>query len=451
MTSACQIKTTCPYCGVGCGVDASIENNNIIAVSGDQSHPANLGKLCVKGSALHETMGDAGRLMHPVIEGQQTDWSTAIATVADRLSQIRDQHGPDAIAFYLSGQLLTEDYYVANKLAKGFIGTGHVDTNSRLCMSSAVAGYKRAFGSDAVPCNYEDLEHADLIVLTGSNAAWTHPILYRRMVEAKKKNPQLKIVVIDPRRTATCDLADLHLAIAPGSDNFIFTGLLHYLHSHGYSDSGYIEQHTQGFAEAILNAESATLDNIAVQAGLENDQLKTFYQWFAETDKAITFYSQGINQSSTGTDKCNAIINCHLATGKLGKVGAGPFSITGQPNAMGGREVGGLANMLAAHMDYTEDNITTVSEFWQSPGMSEQPGLKAVDLFDAVADGRIKAVWIMGTNPVVSLPNADKVKAALELCETVIVSDCVAETDTSVTTNILLPATGWGEKDGTVT
>ncbi|MGB2465139.1 MAG: molybdopterin-dependent oxidoreductase [Porticoccaceae bacterium] len=451
MTSACQIKTTCPYCGVGCGVDASIENNNIIAVSGDQSHPANLGKLCVKGSALHETMGDTGRLMHPVIEGQQTDWSTAIATVADRLSQIRDQHGPGAIAFYLSGQLLTEDYYVANKLAKGFIGTGHVDTNSRLCMSSAVAGYKRAFGSDAVPCNYEDLEHADLIVLTGSNAAWTHPILYRRMAEAKKKNPQLKIVVIDPRRTATCDLADLHLAIAPGSDNFIFTGLLHYLHSHGYSDSDYIEQHTQGFAEAILNAESATLDNIAVQAGLENDQLKTFYQWFAETDKAITFYSQGINQSSTGTDKCNAIINCHLATGKLGKVGAGPFSITGQPNAMGGREVGGLANMLAAHMDYTEDNITTVSEFWQSPGMSQQPGLKAVDLFDAVADGRIKAVWIMGTNPVVSLPNADKVKAALELCETVIVSDCVAETDTSATANILLPATGWGEKDGTVT
>ncbi|MDG1486202.1 MAG: molybdopterin-dependent oxidoreductase, partial [Porticoccaceae bacterium] len=203
-----------------------MDNNNIIAVSGDASHPANLGKLCVKGSALHETNGDTGRLLYPRLAGQQSDWPTAIQTVADRLTQVRDQHGPGAIAFYLSGQLLTEDYYVANKLAKGFIGTGHVDTNSRLCMSSAVAGYKRAFGSDAVPCNYEDLEQSDLLILTGSNAAWTHPVLYRRMAEAKAANPNLKIVVIDPRRTATCDLADLHLAIAPGSDQFIFTGLL---------------------------------------------------------------------------------------------------------------------------------------------------------------------------------------------------------------------------------
>ena len=451
MSSACQIKTTCPYCGVGCGVDASIDNNNIIAVSGDASHPANLGKLCVKGSALHETNGDAGRLLHPRLAGQQTDWPTAIQTVADRLAQVRDQHGPGAIAFYLSGQLLTEDYYVANKLAKGFIGTGHVDTNSRLCMSSAVAGYKRAFGSDAVPCNYEDLEQCDLLILTGSNAAWTHPILYRRMAQAKAENPDLKIVVIDPRRTATCDLADLHLAIAPGSDQFIFAGLLHYLDSQGFTDSQYINDHTQGFGEAIANASAATLDNVAAQAGLDNNQLGTFYQWFAETDRAITFYSQGINQSATGTNKCNAIINCHLATGKLGKVGAGPFSITGQPNAMGGREVGGLANMLAAHMDYSPENIATVAEFWGADSISREPGLKAVDLFDAVADGRIKAIWIMGTNPVVSMPNADKIKAALENCDTVIVSDCIAETDTTATADILLPATGWGEKEGTVT
>ena len=451
MSSACQIKTTCPYCGVGCGVDASIDNNNIIAVSGDASHPANLGKLCVKGSALHETNGDAGRLLHPRLAGQQTDWPTAIQTVADRLAQVRDQHGPGAIAFYLSGQLLTEDYYVANKLAKGFIGTGHVDTNSRLCMSSAVAGYKRAFGSDAVPCNYEDLEQCDLLILTGSNAAWTHPILYRRMAQAKADNPDLKIVVIDPRRTATCDLADLHLAIAPGSDQFIFAGLLHYLDSQGFTDSQYINDHTQGFGEAIANASAATLDNVAAQAGLDNNQLGTFYQWFAETDRAITFYSQGINQSATGTNKCNAIINCHLATGKLGKVGAGPFSITGQPNAMGGREVGGLANMLAAHMDYSPENIATVAEFWGADSISREPGLKAVDLFDAVADGRIKAIWIMGTNPVVSMPNADKIKAALENCDTVIVSDCIAETDTTATADILLPATGWGEKEGTVT
>ncbi|MCT2529690.1 nitrate reductase [SAR92 clade bacterium H921] len=451
MTEACQIKTTCPYCGVGCGVTASVDDNNIIAVSGDLSHPANFGKLCVKGSALHETMGDVGRLMHPRIEGSQTDWPTAIRTVADRLSQVRDQYGSGAIAFYLSGQLLTEDYYVANKLAKGFIGTGHVDTNSRLCMSSAVAGYKRAFGSDAVPCNYEDLEQCDLLVLTGSNAAWTHPVLYQRMVEAKKVNPSLKVVVIDPRRTATCDLADLHLAIAPGSDHFIFSGLLHYLAANGHTDLDYIEQYTEGFSSALDQCTRATLINVSEQADIDLDDLKTFYQWFAKTEKAITFYSQGINQSATGTDKCNAIINCHLATGKLGKVGAGPFSITGQPNAMGGREVGGLANMLAAHMDYSLENIATVAEFWGTDSVSCEPGLKAIDLFDAVADGRIKAIWIMGTNPVVSMPNADTVMAALENCDTVIVSDCIAETDTTATANILLPATGWGEKEGTVT
>jgi assimilatory nitrate reductase catalytic subunit len=451
MSQNCAIKTTCPYCGVGCGVDATIDNNQIIAVSGDQQHPANFGKLCVKGSALHETMGAQGRLLQPQIDGKTVDWPTAIQTVAERLLSIREQYGPNAIAFYLSGQLLTEDYYVANKLAKGFIGTSHVDTNSRLCMASAVAGYKRAFGSDAVPCNYEDIDQCDLLVLTGSNAAWTHPVLYRRMTAAKADNPNLKIVVIDPRRTATCDLADLHLDLAPGTDNFIFTGLLHYLADNGHTDTDYISRHTEGFADALDGAEAATLESVAAQAHLDIEDLTIFYQWFANTEKAITFYSQGINQSATGTDKCNAIINCHLATGKIGKVGAGPFSITGQPNAMGGREVGGMANMLAAHMDYTSDNVATVSEFWNSSTVSQQAGLKAVDLFDAVADGRIKAVWIIGTNPVVSMPNADRVKAALENCETVIVSDCIAETDTTATANILLPATGWGEKSGTVT
>ena len=451
MSQDCTVKTTCPYCGVGCGVDVIVDDNQIIAVSGDQQHPANFGKLCVKGSALHETMGQHGRLLQPQINGMTVDWPTAIETVAEKLLSIREQYGPNSIAFYLSGQLLTEDYYVANKLAKGFIGTSHVDTNSRLCMSSAVASYKRAFGADAVPCNYEDLEQCDLLVLVGSNAAWTHPVLYRRMAVAKENNPQLKIVVIDPRRTATCDLADLHLDLEPGADSFIFTGLLHYLADNKYTDTDYIADHTEGFADAVDSAEVATLAFVAAKANLEVEDLTTFYQWFASTEKAMTFYSQGINQSSTGTDKCNAIINCHLATGKLGKVGAGPFSITGQPNAMGGREVGGLANMLAAHMDYTPDNIATVSEFWNSTAVSQQVGLKAVDLFDAVADGQIKVVWIIGTNPVVSMPNADRVKAALENCDTVIVSDCIAETDTTATANILLPATGWGEKSGTVT
>ena len=445
------MKTTCPYCGVGCGVSATIDNDQLIAVSGDQQHPANLGKLCVKGAALDKTMGDHGRLLYPSIDGETVSWDSAVETVAERLGAILAEHGPDAIAFYLSGQLLTEDYYVANKLAKGFIGTGHVDTNSRLCMSSAVAAYKRAFGSDAVPCNYEDLENCDLLVMTGSNAAWTHPVLYRRIAAAKEKNPAMKVVVIDPRRTATCDLADLHLAIAPGSDAYVFNGLLGYLNQSDCLDRDYIEQHTEGFEAAIEQAMSLSQEELEQTIAVKPEDLETFYRWFATTEKSITFYSMGINQSATGTDKCNAIINCHLATGRVGKPGAGPFSITGQPNAMGGREVGGLANMLAAHMDYSPETIATVSEFWNSDNISQQPGLKAVELFDAVADGRIKAIWIMGTNPVVSMPDADRVKAALEQCETVIVSDCIAETDTTATANILLPASGWGEKCGTVT
>ncbi|MGB0449221.1 MAG: molybdopterin-dependent oxidoreductase [Porticoccaceae bacterium] len=444
-------KTTCPYCGVGCGVSATIENDQIIAVSGDRQHPANLGKLCVKGAALDKTMGSQGRLLEPSVDGQAVSWETAIETVADKLNTIREKHGPGAIAFYLSGQLLTEDYYVANKLAKGFIGTGHVDTNSRLCMSSAVAGYKRAFGSDAVPCNYEDLEQCDLLVMTGSNAAWTHPVLYRRIAAAKEKNPAMRVVVIDPRQTATCDLADLHLAIAPGSDAFVFSGLLKYLKQTDSLDRDYIEQYTQGFDAAIAQTMSVGQVELEKKIGVNPEDLATFYQWYAETEKTITFYSMGVNQSATGTDKCNAIINCHLATGRIGKVGAGPFSITGQPNAMGGREVGGLANMLAAHMDYSTENLATVSEFWNSDNMSQQPGFKAVEMFDAIADGRIKAIWIMGTNPVVSMPDANLVKAALEQCDTVIVSDCIAQTDTTATANILLPASGWGEKCGTVT
>jgi assimilatory nitrate reductase catalytic subunit len=451
MSQALKTKTTCPYCGVGCGVEATLRDGNIIAVSGDQDHPANFGKLCVKGSALHETAGLQGRLLHPTVEGQKTDWTTAIATTAKKLNDIRETYGADAIAFYLSGQLLTEDYYVANKLAKGFIGTGNVDTNSRLCMSSAVTAYKRAFGADAVPCSYEDLEHSNLIVLTGSNAAWTHPILYRRIVEAKRINPQLKVVVIDPRRTASCDIADLHLPIAPGADNFVFQGLLSYLVSEDAIDQQYIDLHTEGFEETLLEAASLGVQLVAEKSGLAIDALTTFYRWYTCTPKTVTFYSQGINQSATGTDKCNAIINCHLATGRIGKVGAGPFSITGQPNAMGGREVGGLANVLAAHMDYSKDNIGIVSRFWNTQTASSKPGLKAVDLFDAVAEGKIKAIWIMGTNPAVSMPNADRVKAALEKCETVIVSDCVALTDTTQTANILLPACDWGEKSGTVT
>ncbi|MGJ8689177.1 MAG: nitrate reductase [Gammaproteobacteria bacterium] len=443
-------QTTCPYCGVGCGVDATVVAGKVTNVVGAQ-HPANLGRLCVKGSALHETLGEQGRLLHPRIQGARTDWGTALDHVAAKFKETIRDHGPDSVAFYLSGQLLTEDYYVANKLMKGFIGSSNVDTNSRLCMASAVAGYKRAFGADVVPCNYEDLECCDLLIMAGSNAAWTHPVLYQRISAAKKANPRMRIVVIDPRRTATCDIADLHLALKPGADAFLFIGLLHYLNKRRAIDHDFIDAHTEGFDAAIDASASFDLEESATCTGLDIGDLEQFYQWFSRTEKTVSFYSQGINQSATGTDKCNAIINCHLATGRIGKPGMGPFSITGQPNAMGGREVGGLANQLAAHMDFNADDVQCVSEFWDAPNIARTPGLKAVDLFDAIEQGKIKAVWIMATNPVVSLPDTERVRAALQQCEFVVVSDCIAETDTNACANVLLPATGWSEKDGTVT
>lgn len=452
MSAAAQLKTTCPYCGVGCGVTAQPgPDNDVIAVSGTTDHPANLGRLCVKGSALHETLSNSGRLELPVVDGRSVSWLYAIDQVAGRFKSIADKYGPDSVAFYLSGQLLTEDYYVANKLMKGFIGSANVDTNSRLCMSSAVVGYKRAFGSDTVPCSYEDLEICDLLVMVGSNAAWTHPVLYQRIAAAKQQRPEMKVVVVDTRRTATCDIADLVLTLQPGSDAWLFNGLLCYLDSNNLTDQGFIDDHTDQYEAAFSAAKSADLQTVAKHTGLCLDDLNTFFTWYGATEKTVSFYSQGINQSSSGSDKCNAIINCHLATGRIGKPGMGPFSITGQPNAMGGREVGGLANQLAAHMDFAAEDVDRVGRFWGAEKMAGKPGLKAVDLFDAIDKGKVKAVWIMATNPVVSMPNADAVRSALQRCELVVVSDCVAETDTTALADILLPTTGWGEKVGTVT
>lgn len=446
-------KTTCPYCGVGCGVDVQTSNEQplrAIAVNGTSNHPANLGRLCVKGSSLHETTESKHRILSPRMGSDTVSWDTALDTVATRFQQTIQQYGKDSVAFYLSGQLLTEDYYVANKLMKGYIGTANVDTNSRLCMASAVVGYKRAFGADAVPCSYEDLESSDLIILIGSNAAWTHPVLYQRMVAAKKARPDMKVVLIDPRKTASADIADLHLPLKPASDGFLFNGLLNYLIEHQFINQDYINQHTDGFETTRDAVNFCSLEKTAEITGLAIADLIKFFNWFANTEKTISFYSQGINQSSTGSDKCNAIINCHLATGKIGKEGAGPFSITGQPNAMGGREVGGLANQLAAHMDFLPDDTDRVQRFWDSPSIATEPGLKAVDLFDAIEEGKIKAVWIMATNPAVSLPNSEKVRSALEKCDFVVVSDYV-ENDTSHYADIVLPSTSWGEKDGTVT
>jgi len=449
------VKSTCPYCGVGCGVTATPLPDGAIAIAGDRSHPANAGRLCVKGAALGETIDLEGRLLHPTLREdgalRQATWSEAIDRVAIGLRDIIAEHGPDAVAFYVSGQLLTEDYYVANKLMKGYIGSANIDTNSRLCMSSAVAGHKRAFGADLVPGNYEDFDQADMIVLVGANSAWCHPILFQRIVRLKEARPEVQVVVIDPRRTATCEVADLHLPVKPGSDVWLFNGLLSYLAREGKTDAAFVAAHTSGVAPALAAAD-ISLAQVAAECRLDPADLLRFYQLFGATARVVTAFSQGVNQSSSGTDKVNSIINCHLLTGRIGQPGMGPFSLTGQPNAMGGREVGGLANMLAAHMDLHEaSHRALVQAFWQSPRMAHTPGLKAVDLFQAIEAGKVKAVWIIATNPMVSLPDAHQVQRALEQCELVIVSDIVANTDTNAFADVLLPALGWGEKDGTVT
>jgi len=452
MTGNRTVRTTCPYCGVGCGVLAEATSDGAVSVRGDPDHPANYGRLCSKGSALAETIDLDGRLLSPKIHGRTTGWDAALDLVATTFSRTIEEYGPNSVAFYVSGQLLTEDYYIANKLMKGFIGTANIDTNSRLCMASSVAGHRRAFGSDTVPGSYEDLELADLVVLVGSNLAWCHPVLYQRLAAAKQKRPQMRVVTIDPRRTMTSEIADLHLPIGADGDVALFAGLLAWLADNDALDPDYIAAHTSGFAEALTSARAIGYDGIARQTGLTFEAIRQFYALFGATPKVVTVYSQGVNQSSSGTDKVNAILNCHLATGRIGKPGAGPFSVTGQPNAMGGREVGGLANMLAAHMEIENPmHRDLVQRFWRSPVIADKPGLKAVEMFRAVADGRIKALWIMATNPADTMPDAGAVEAALGTCPFVVVSDILAETDTMRRAHVALPATGWGEKDGTVT
>jgi len=446
------IKTTCPYCGVGCGVIATQKADGSVAIQGDKDHPANFGRLCSKGSALGETVDLEGRLLYPQICGARVDWDNALDLVASRFKTTIEEHGKDSVAFYVSGQILTEDYYVANKLMKGFIGSGNIDTNSRLCMASSVSGHRKAFGSDTVPGTYEDLELADVIVLVGSNLLWCHPVLYQRIAAAKAQRPDMRVVLVDPRRTKTADLADMHLAIEPDSDSALFVGLLRWLADCNKTDKAWIDAYANGFGKALHEADVWSVDRVAESTGLSVGEIKEFYGLWSDHEKVVTAYSQGVNQSTCGTDKVSAIINCHLATARIGRPGMGPFSLTGQPNAMGGRETGGLANMLAAHMDI-ENTVhrERVSRFWNAPNLASQAGLKAVDMFDAVADGRIKALWIMATNPAVSMPDADAVEAAIANCPFVVVSDIMTETDTARHAHVKLPSLGWGEKDGMVT
>ncbi|MDP9901504.1 nitrate reductase [Variovorax ginsengisoli] len=455
-------RSTCPYCGVGCGVIIESEGAQITGVRGDPEHPANFGRLCTKGSTLHLTASAAvtmqTRLLQPMQRLQRgsaaasVPWAQALDVAADRFARIIADHGPDAVGFYVSGQLLTEDYYVFNKLAKGLIGTNNLDTNSRLCMSSAVAGYKKTLGSDAPPSCYDDFKDAQCLFIVGSNTAWAHPILFRRIEDARRANPAMKIVVIDPRRTDTCEIADLHLAIQPGTDVMLFHGMLHLMLREGWTQPAYIARHTSGFDALERTVRDCTPDQVAKVCGIEPSALIEATRLFANSPSTLSLYCMGMNQSSSGTAKNAALINLHLATAQIGKPGAGPFSLTGQPNAMGGREVGGMANLLSAHRDLANaGHRAEVAALWGVADVPAAPGKTAIEMFQAAADGEIRALWISCTNPAQSMPDQATVRRALERCEFVVVQEAFATTATCAYADLLLPATTWGEKVGTVT
>ncbi|TFZ04608.1 nitrate reductase [Ramlibacter rhizophilus] len=455
-------RSTCPYCGVGCGVLIDTEDGRITNVRGDPEHPANFGRLCTKGSTLHLTASQAitqhARLLHPQLRStrgealRRVGWDEALDHAAQQFASTVREHGPDAVGFYVSGQLLTEDYYVFNKLAKGLVGTNNIDTNSRLCMSSAVAGYKLTLGADAPPACYEDVRHADCLFIAGSNAAWAHPVLFRRIEDARAERPGMKVIVCDPRRTATAESADLHLPLQPGTDVMLFNGLLHIMLWEGWTRPDWIARHTSGFEALKARVRECTPEAVARVCGLRQEDLVTAARWFATSPATLSLYCQGLNQSTSGTAKNAALINLHLATAQIGRPGAGPFSLTGQPNAMGGREVGGLANLLSAHRDLANPtHRAEVAALWGVPCVPERPGRTAVEMFQAAADGEIKALWIACTNPAQSMPDQATVRRALERAEFVVVQEAFATTATCEFADLLLPASTWGEKDGTVT
>lgn len=453
-----EVKSTCCYCGVGCGVLIETENGTISGVRGDPDHPANRGRLCTKGATLALTAGATGRLSFPELRsqrgqpGQRIEWDAALDLAVDRFAETIRQHGPDSVAFYISGQLMTEDYYVFNKLAKGLIGTNNVDTNSRLCMSSAVAGYKQTLGADAPPCCYADIQAARVLLISGANPAVAHPIVYRYIEDARAANPDLKIIVIDPRRTETAEIADLYLPINPGSDIALYNGMLHVLIRDGLLDSHYIAAHTQGFEAVAEIVRSYTPSVVAGICGIAEPDLVQAARWFGQSSAALSLYCQGLNQSAHGTHNSASLIHLHLATGQIGKPGAGPFSLTGQPNAMGGREVGGMANLLSAHRDLGNPvHRAEVAALWGIPEVPAKPGKTAVELFKSLDAGEIKAVWIACTNPAHSMPNQAAVRQALSKAEYVVLQEAYAGTDTAEYADLLLPASAWGEKHGTVT
>ncbi len=457
-----EMRSTCPYCGVGCGVIIETHGGQISGVRGDPEHPANFGRLCTKGTTLHLTataeVTRQTRLLQPMRRAsrdaapQAVNWDAALDHAAQGFARIVREHGPDAVGFYVSGQLLTEDYYVFNKLAKGLIGSNNIDTNSRLCMSSAVTGYKQTLGADAPPAGYEDLAQASCMFIVGSNMAYAHPVLFRRIEDARAANPELKIICCDPRRTDTAEAADLFLQIQPGTDVALFNGMLHIMLWEGWIDSGYISRHTNGFEALKARVRDYNPEHVAGLCGITKADLLQAARLFATSSATLSLYCQGLNQSSSGTAKNAALINLHLATGQIGKPGAGPFSLTGQPNAMGGREVGGMANLLSAHRDLSNPkHRAEVAQLWGLDSVPEKPGKTAVEMFQAAADGEIRALWIACTNPAQSMPDQATVRRALQRVDLLVVQEAFAGTATCAYADLLLPASTWGEKDGTVT
>lgn len=454
-----SVRTTCPFCGVGCGVIAEPAADGTpggtLTVRGDPDHPANYGRLCSRGAALGEAVGLDGRLLHPMLHGARVGWDTAVAALADAFARAKATHGPDAVAVYVSGQLLTEDHYVVNKLMKGFIGSANVDGNARRCMESAMTGQRRAYGCDTVPGSFDDLDQADLVVLVGSNLAGHHPVLQQRLLTAHRQR-RTKIVVVDPRCTPSCDEADMHLQLRPGGDVALFNGLLAHLHLNGRASTRFLAEHAAGAEDAVAAAlaGAATLTEVAERCGVAAANLCRFYELFAATERVVTVFSQGAGRSGAGdgaADAVAAILNVHLYTGRIGRPGMGPLPVTGQPNGMGGREVGSLSDQLAAHMGFAPEDVDRVRRFWGAPAMATRTGLAGADLVRAVEEGRIKALWIMATNPAFGAPDSGRLRNALAACDFVAVSDGTSGTEAARAAHLLLPATTWGEKDGTAT
>jgi ferredoxin-nitrate reductase len=454
-----SFKTTCSYCGVGCGMVVKKDRRGKITVEGDKDHPVNKGMLCSKGMNLHYAMQDrSDRLLYPEMRYsrshpyQRVTWDQAIQRAAAVFKSITQTYGPDSVGFYVSGQCLTEEYYVVNKLVKGFLGTNNIDTNSRLCMSSAVAGYAKTLGEDSVPVSYEDIELADCFLITGANPAWCHPILFRRIEAHKQANPDVKIIVVDPRKTQTCALADLHLQITPGTDIYLYNAIARILIENGEVDYDFISRHTEDFEKYRDSVFKYTVEEAALNCDVPVNDIHTAASYIAASKGFLTLWAMGLNQSVIGVNKNIALISLNLITGHIGKPGSGPFSLTGQPNAMGGREVGGLATMLAAHRSYANPkHREEVAAFWGVPSLSEKPGLTATQMIEALERGDLKAIWIICTNPLVSLPDSRRVEAALKKARFVVVQDISRKSDTVEFADLILPAAGHFEKEGTMT